>query len=82
MACRLPATGLRKVPETTAFGLLLITATLTLPLWNVVSRRTSKRFVYVLGMSLWVVVQLLIWSVAPGRPVLCFVICWTIGNSY
>ncbi|MGD9940638.1 MAG: MFS transporter [Clostridia bacterium] len=59
--------GLRMVPETATFGLLLITATLTLPLWNVISRRTSKRFAYVLGMSLWVVVQLLIWSVAPGR---------------
>ena len=59
--------GLSLVPETATFGLLLVTATLTLPIWNIVARRTSKRSTYVLGMSLWIAVQLLIWSVAPGR---------------
>jgi glycoside/pentoside/hexuronide:cation symporter, GPH family len=53
--------------ETAVFGVLLVTATATLPTWNLAARKTGKRFAYILGMSLWIAVQLVIWSVKPGR---------------
>lgn len=67
MLAKVDLFGIRMVPETATFGLLLISATLTLPLWNIVAQKVSKRFAYILGMSLWIIVQLLIWSIAPGN---------------
>ncbi|PJA00250.1 hypothetical protein COX76_02245, partial [Candidatus Kaiserbacteria bacterium CG_4_10_14_0_2_um_filter_50_16] len=50
MLAKVDLFGIRMVPETATFGLLLISATLTLPLWNIVAQKVSKRFAYILGM--------------------------------
>jgi GPH family glycoside/pentoside/hexuronide:cation symporter len=53
--------------ESAVFALLLVTSVIMLPLWLWVARRLSKHVAYILGMSFWAVVQLLIFGVAPGQ---------------
>jgi GPH family glycoside/pentoside/hexuronide:cation symporter len=46
---------------------MLITAVAALPIWTWLARRLSKRIAYVIGMSLWAVVQVLVVVVQPGQ---------------
>jgi GPH family glycoside/pentoside/hexuronide:cation symporter len=52
--------------ESVILGLLLITAVVAVPFWTWLSIRLEKRSAYIIGMSFWVVVQMLIFSVQPG----------------
>jgi GPH family glycoside/pentoside/hexuronide:cation symporter len=67
--------------ESAVFGLLLITAVLALPLWLWLSRRLSKRDAYIIGMSFWAVVQLIIFMVAPGQVTLVLFLAILAGLS-
>jgi len=53
--------------ESVVLGLLLATALVAVPLWTWLSHRLDKRTAYIIGMSFWVVVQLLIFSIQPGQ---------------
>jgi len=53
--------------ESVILGLLLVTAVLAVPWWTWLSIRLEKRSAYIIGMSFWVVVQLLIFSLQPGQ---------------
>ncbi len=53
--------------ESVVLGLLLITAVVAVPLWTWLSIRLDKRSAYILGMSFWVLVQLLIFALQPGQ---------------
>jgi glycoside/pentoside/hexuronide:cation symporter, GPH family len=53
--------------ESVVLGLLLITAVIAVPLWTWLANRLDKRSAYMLGMSFWVIVQLLIFSLQPGQ---------------
>ncbi len=53
--------------ESAVFALLLITSVLVLPFWVWLSTRLNKNIAYVIGMSFWAVVQLLIFTVQPGQ---------------
>jgi GPH family glycoside/pentoside/hexuronide:cation symporter len=53
--------------ESTVFALLLVTSIIVLPFWIWLAHRMSKRSAYILGMSFWAVVQLLIFSIQPGQ---------------
>ena len=53
--------------ESVVLGILLITAVVALPLWTWLSRQLSKRLAYIIGMSFWAVVQLLIIVIQPGQ---------------
>lgn len=53
--------------ESVVLGVLLITAVLALPIWTWLSNRFSKRSAYIIGMSFWAVVQLLIMLIQPGQ---------------
>ncbi|MFZ5821759.1 MAG: MFS transporter [Chloroflexota bacterium] len=53
--------------ESTVFALLLITSVLVLPFWVWLSNRLNKHIAYVIGMSFWGVVQLLIFTIQPGQ---------------
>lgn len=53
--------------ESVVLGVLLITAVVALPFWTWLSRRLSKRRAYIIGMSFWAVVQLLIILVQPAQ---------------
>jgi GPH family glycoside/pentoside/hexuronide:cation symporter len=53
--------------ESAVLGLLLVTAVVALPFWLWLSHRLSKRRAYIIGMSFWAVVQLIIFSLQPGQ---------------
>ncbi|MFZ5910228.1 MAG: MFS transporter [Chloroflexota bacterium] len=53
--------------ESTVFALLLITSVLVLPFWVWLSNCLNKHIAYVIGMSFWGVVQLLIFTIQPGQ---------------
>jgi GPH family glycoside/pentoside/hexuronide:cation symporter len=67
--------------ESVVLGLLLITAVVALPLWTWLSRRYSKRIAYILGMSFWAVVQLLIILVQPAQISFILVLAVLAGLS-
>ncbi|NMC80716.1 MAG: MFS transporter, partial [Chloroflexi bacterium] len=52
--------------ESVVLGLMLLTATLAIPLWNWLAHKFSKRVAYIYGMSFWILVQLLVFFVQPG----------------
>jgi GPH family glycoside/pentoside/hexuronide:cation symporter len=53
--------------ESVVLGLLLIVAVIAVPLWSWLAHRFGKRKAYILGMSFWAVVQILIFTVQPGQ---------------
>ena len=53
--------------ESAVLGLLLVTAVVALPFWLWLSHRLSKRSAYIIGMSFWAIVQLVIFSLHPGQ---------------
>lgn len=53
--------------ESAVFALLLITSVLVLPFWVWMSNRFNKHIAYVIGMSFWALVQLLIFTIQPGQ---------------
>lgn len=59
--------GVRLAPETAAFGILLAVAICTIPAWNFFSRKSSKKTAYIIGMSIWAVVQIIIWTIGRGK---------------
>lgn len=52
--------------ESVVLGSLIAVSILALPFWTWLARRLSKREAYVIGMSFWVVIQLLLWIVPSG----------------
>ncbi len=53
--------------ESAVLGLLLVTAVLALPVWTWLSYRLSKRSAYVIGMTFWAAVQMVMLAVRPGQ---------------
>ena len=53
--------------ESAVFALLLITSVLMLPFWVWMSNRFNKNIAYIIGMSFWAVVQLLLFTIQPGQ---------------
>jgi len=62
-------------------GLLLVTSILLLPFWIWLSGKLSKNITYIIAMSFWVVVQLLIFSVQPGNVTLILTLAVMAGIS-
>lgn len=56
--------------DSVILGLMFITAIAALPIWNWISKITSKRKAYLIGMGFWMVVQLLLITVKPGQTIL------------
>jgi GPH family glycoside/pentoside/hexuronide:cation symporter len=67
--------------ESVVLGVLLITAVLALPFWNWLSKRLSKRRAYIIGMSFWALVQILIFLIYPGQVGLTLVLAVLAGLS-
>ncbi len=59
--------GQKLALESAVLGIIMLVATLSIPLWNLVARRFSKRSAYIGGMSFWIVVQTLIFLLQPGQ---------------
>lgn len=53
--------------ESVVLGMLLVVAVIALPFWAWLARRLSKQSAYIIGMSFWAGVQLLIILIRPGQ---------------
>jgi oligogalacturonide transporter len=49
-------------------GTLMVVQLLALPLYSMISRKTSKRFSYMLGAGLWAIAMSLSLLIGPGQP--------------
>ncbi len=67
--------------ESLVFFILLTTAIAALPLWSFLARRLGKRDAYIIGMSFWAVVQLLIIAIMPGQHIFIFTMAFFAGIS-
>ncbi|MEM7334988.1 MAG: MFS transporter [Chloroflexota bacterium] len=59
--------GINLALESAVLGVLLITAVLTLPIWNSLSKRYGKRKAYMSALAFWTIVQLTVFSIGPGQ---------------
>jgi GPH family glycoside/pentoside/hexuronide:cation symporter len=73
--------GMKISLESAVLGIMLLTATLTLPVWNIVAQRWSKRAAYIAGMSFWVVVQIMLIFIHPGQNALILGLAFLTGLS-
>ena len=55
-----------QVPSEIIMGSIFVTAIFSLPLWNWVSKRLSKKVAYIAGISFWGAVQLVLITLGPG----------------
>jgi GPH family glycoside/pentoside/hexuronide:cation symporter len=67
--------------ESTVFAFLLITSVLMLPFWVWLSGKLSKHIAYIIGMSFWAVVQLLIFTIQPGQITYVLILAVMAGIS-
>jgi GPH family glycoside/pentoside/hexuronide:cation symporter len=58
--------GLDLALESAFFGVLMLTCILCVPFWLWFARTRNKREAYILGMTAWVVVQGMIFTIQPG----------------
>ncbi|MBN2047797.1 MAG: MFS transporter [Anaerolineaceae bacterium] len=59
--------GINLGVESAVLGALFIVAILTLPFWNWVSHKWSKRRAYISGILLWIVVEIVVLLIQPGQ---------------
>jgi len=67
--------------ESAVFACLLVTSVIVLPLWVWLARKLGKQNAYIIGMTFWVVVQLLIYAVQPGQITFILVLAVMAGIS-
>ena len=65
--------------ESLALGVLLITAVVTLPLWNFLSKRYGKRHAYIVGLLFWAAVQIGVLWVSKGNMTATLIIAVLAG---
>jgi GPH family glycoside/pentoside/hexuronide:cation symporter len=58
--------GLDLAYESAFFGILMSVCILLVPFWRWLAQRRNKREAYMLGMTFWVVIQLMIFIIRPG----------------
>jgi GPH family glycoside/pentoside/hexuronide:cation symporter len=71
--------GMELPIESAVLGLLILTAVLAVPLWLFLSKRLNKRDAYIIGLSFWAFVQLLIFALQPGQISLVLVLAVLAG---
>lgn len=67
--------------ESAVFACLLVTSVIILPLWVWLARKLGKQNAYIIGMTFWAVVQLLIYAVQPGQITFILVLAVMAGIS-
>src|SRR3990172_12374764 len=67
--------------ESTVFAFMLVTSVIMIPFWVWLSKRLSKHIAYILGMSFWACVQLLIFAIQPGQISFILVLAVLAGIS-
>lgn len=73
--------GVKLSIESAFFAILLIVSIITLPLWIFLSRRLGKNIAYMVGMSIWALLQLVIMAVQPGQVAIALTIGLVVGIS-
>jgi GPH family glycoside/pentoside/hexuronide:cation symporter len=73
--------GVKIALESVVLGVLLITATAAIPIWNWMAHRFSKRTAYIFGMTFWIIVQLMIMGIQPGQINLIILLSFLAGLS-
>src|SRR3990172_3919767 len=75
--------GFELAYESAFFGILMSVCILFVPFWLWLSKIRNKREAYMLGMTLWVIVALLIYTIQPGqtKPLLLIAALAGIGVS-
>jgi GPH family glycoside/pentoside/hexuronide:cation symporter len=53
--------------ESAFFGILMLVCILFVPFWLWLSHTRNKREAYILGMSVWIIVQGLVFTIQPGN---------------
>jgi GPH family glycoside/pentoside/hexuronide:cation symporter len=71
--------GIRLSIESAVFGVMLLTATLIIPMWNWVAHKYSKRVAYITGMLFWIVVQIMIMFIQPGQMYFIMLLAFLAG---
>ena len=67
--------------ESAVFAFLLVTSVIMLPFWVWLSNRLNKHTAYMIGMSFWACVQLLIFTIQPGMITYILVLAVLAGIS-
>ena len=68
-------------------GTIFVAAIPSLPLWNLLSRKWDKRVAFIVGVSFWTAVQLVIVTLGPSTPlavllVLCVLAGFGVGAAH
>lgn len=67
--------------ESAVFACLLVTSVIVLPMWVWVSKKLNKNTAYMIGMGMWAIVQLLIYTIKPGQITFILVLSVLAGIS-
>lgn len=67
--------------ESAVFAMLLLTSVVLLPFWMWLAQRWSKHAAYMVGMGLWAIVQLVVFSIQPGQITLILILAVLAGVS-
>jgi GPH family glycoside/pentoside/hexuronide:cation symporter len=59
--------GIDLALESAFFGILMLVCILFVPFWLWLSKRRNKIQAYILGMSIWIVIQSFIFTIQPGE---------------
>jgi len=73
--------GINLSIDSAFLGVLFLTAIAALPLWYFLSRKFSKRSVYIGGMSFWIVVQCSVLALRPNQMPLVLIFAFVAGIS-
>jgi GPH family glycoside/pentoside/hexuronide:cation symporter len=73
--------GIKLSLESAVLGILLLTATIAIPLWNWMAQKWSKRTAYIIGMTFWIVVQAFLLFIKQGDITLILVFSFLAGLS-
>ncbi len=73
--------GMKVSLDSVVLGILLLVATVSIPLWNWLAQKFNKRAAYISGMVFWIVVQTIIITIQPGQISLIMVLAALAGIS-
>jgi GPH family glycoside/pentoside/hexuronide:cation symporter len=59
--------GVNLALESAFFGVLMLTCVFFVPFWLWLSKKQNKIRAYILGMAIWIVVQVMIFTIQPGE---------------
>ncbi len=73
--------GIKLSIDSAVLGILLLTATVAIPLWNWMAQKWSKRVAYIIGMFFWIIVQSFLMFIQPGDITLILIFSFLAGLS-